>query len=989
MLHDASLFGGFDCRSELEFVPDKGLRSAEEHSLVCHPIKNCHMQSESIKKRIIKSLIDEIVSVDATSLELFGHGLIELIEGKRLVHHGLNANYRPVGYTVDTFSQNGDVIGEYSAEKSYFANAAKEGETPVFKKVAKDIDHALSHSKPQKIYLIASQEEPESFRAQFLKSDHGQKYANLVEILDARELAKLIYEFSVANPNDAAFFGDFFPDFAKNLENYEYYGRIPSRCENHQSDDSVLDAVRKQLEAGVGICVLHGLSGTGKTQAAIDYVRQNVDRVGNYIWIYGEDLKKGDTLSSIKRSRGGTPFNVAGAFNSCPTLLVIDNLEWVVDESTFQELKPGLDLGGMILVTSTLNSPGSRYYVATPPLSFETAVKVLGEDASKLSDLARRYVEACRFLPLILATTRSICKVNGIDKESFYKEVLEEPDLLSSQDGTSIMREILSRLDTHSLEALVKIANSKSGRYDARFLGTFIRQTASINLQRLSILQSATTPGLLKVHDLICDAVRTKPDAQPVADAIEKFVAEGSGEMLPSAIRQIHLCESQLMEVHRARGARPPDWLMYALMQAGGGVRSEIAAELHGLPITENCSVAEVLCIVDAKEDFAYTIKDNAARQAYYKQCAKEYQSVINSGVRDELKIELLHHRGKALRRSGSLVEALSSFQEILTYRPEWHAAHGQIAHLGTQNEADAEMKAAGEASMSWLVDRMLSGYSAVPLRVSLAAIARLRSYSTVVSALSAEPDKVKQISDVIAISALDGLDQFYEAFLAFTSKFGYEHVNIVIALADVMPELLTVPPDSVDPKQWTSACEALSNTAQSAKSAEKVKLASRLAASATIFAQALVDAGGLNAFSVRAVMKAYLIADMPARAFEVCEKFAPETTDHWLLYRKSQALLELGNALSALEVAREALESAKKDARAKERVASYYELLSKCAEAVPDIPVAVAYCQEAIKSGAGDRYMEQLKERLTRLEAVAPSAVEQVQPAQPGTLTG
>jgi len=929
------------------------------------------MQSESIKKRIIKSLIDEIVSIDAASLELFGHGLIELIEGKRLVHHGLNPDHRPVGYTVDTFSQSGDVIGEYSAEKGYFLNAAGGDETPFFKKVANDIDHALSHGNPKKIYLVASQEEPESFRAKFLKSDHGQKYGGLVEILDARELAKFVYEFSVANPSDGAFFGDFFPDFAKNLDNYEYYGRIPSRCENHQSDDSVLNVVRKQLESGSGICVLHGLSGTGKTQAAIDYVRQNVDRIGNYIWIYGEDLKKGASLSSIRRSRGGTPFNVVGAFNSYPTLLVIDNLDWVVDESTFEELKPGLAAGGFVLVTSTLNLPGKSYYVATPPLSFETAVKVLGEDANSLSDLASRYIEACRFSPLILATTRSICKVHGIDKESFYKEVLEKPDLLSSQDGKSIMREILSRLDTPSQDALVKIANSGSGTHDARFLGTFIKQTASITLQRLSILQSATTPGLLKVHDLICDAVRTKEDPQPVSDALEKFVAEGGGEMLPAAIRQIHLCESQLMQTHRARGARSPDWLMYALMQAGGDVRSEIAAFLHELPITDECSLAAVLCIVDAREEFAYTIDQNITRQAYYKQCADEYKSVIESGVRDELKMELLHHRGKALRRSGCVAEALKSFQEILTYRPEWHAAHGQIAHLGTQKEADVQMTAAGEDSINWLVDRILSGSSAVPLRVSLAAIARLRSYPRVLSAVSADPNKVKQVSDVIAISALDGLDQFYEAFLAFTSKFGYEHTDATVALADAMPELLTVPPESIDRKQWTSACEALSNTAQSAKSVEKTKLANRLAASATIFAQALIDTGSLNAFSVRAIMKAFLTADMPDRALDVCERFAPETKDHWLLYRKSQALLELEDAQPALDVAREALELAMQDRKAQERIASYYELLSKCAEAVPDISAAITYCQEAIESGAGDKYTQQLKDRLARLEAV------------------
>lgn len=929
------------------------------------------MQSESIKKRIIKSLIDEIISINATSLELFGHALIELIEGKRMVHHGLNANYSPVGYTVDTFSQSGDVIGEYSTEKGYFVNASGLGETPRFKKIEKDIDHALSHGHPKKIYLMTSQEEPESFRAKLLESYHGQHYADLVEILDARELARCVYEFSVANPSDGAFFADFFPDFAKNLENYEYYGRIPSRCENHHSDDSVLNVVQKQFDSGLGICVLHGVSGTGKTQAAIDYVRQNVDRIGNYIWLYGEDLKKGAVLSSIKRSRGGTPFNVAGAFNSYPTLLVIDNLDWVVDESTFEELKAGLSLGGLVLVTSTLNAPGNRYYVATPQLSFETAVKVLGEETNKLSDLARRYIETCRFSPLILATTRSICKVNGIDKESFYKEVLEKPDLLSSVDGKFIMREVLSRLDPHSLDALVMIANSTSGTNDARFLGIFIKQNALINLQRLSILQSATTPGLLKVHDLICDTVRTTSDAQPVSDAIEQFVAEGTGEMLPSAIRQIHLCECQLMETHRARGPRTPDWLMYALMQAGGEVRSEIASVLHDLPISKKCSLAEILCIVDAKEDFAYRIDDMSVRQNYYRQCAEEYQSVIDLGVNDKLKLELIHHRGKSQRRSGLLAEALNSFQEILSYRPEWHAAHGQIAHLGTQNQADAKMKQAGEASMIWLVDRMLSGSSAVPLRVSLAAIARLRSYPNVLLTLLADPNKVKQISDVIAISALEGLDQFYEAFVAFTSKFGYEHIDTIIALADATPELLTVQPESIDRKQWTSACEALSNTAQSAKSAQNANLASRLSASANIFAKALVDAGNLNAYSLRAVMKAFLAADMPAKAIDVCDSFAPNTKDHWILYRKSQAFLELGDVQPAMDVAREALELAKRDDSVKNRIANYYALLSKCAESLTNIPDAIEYCQEAINSCAGDKYMLELKARLSKLEAM------------------
>jgi tetratricopeptide (TPR) repeat protein len=926
------------------------------------------MQTEAIKKRIVQGLIEEITLIGSAELELVGHALIELIETKRLVHHGLNSEHRPSGYTVDSFTQDGSVVGEYSVEKSYFFDISAKDEPPKYNKIPHDIDHALAHSDPKKIYLISSQEEPESFRKKFYGTDYGAQYSDRLEIYDARELAKLIHQFSVANPAAADFFGGFFPGFQKDLENYEYYGRVPNRCENHQSEGSVLDAVQGHLSSGLGICVLHGLSGTGKTQAAIDYVHKNIERVGNYLWIHGEDLKKGASLSSIKRSRGGVPINVAGAFNSVPTLLVIDNLDWTVDSSTFSELEAGLKAGGIVLVTSTLNSPGSEYYVTIPPLTFDTAVRVLGENVDKLSKTAAEFINACSFSPLILATTRSVCKANGVDKEAFYQEILDRPELLANQDGVSIMRELLKRLDESSREALVKIANTGSGTHDSRFLGIFIGQNASINLQRLSILQSATAPGLLKVHDLICDAVREERSAGPVSEALEKFVGDRFGEMLPSVIRQIYLSEEQLLETHRARGIRNPDWLMYALMQADTDSKREVAAGVEDLQISDECSLAEVLCIVDAKEQYAYSIDDYDERKEYFRQCASDYEKAIAAGVREELRVELLHHRGKALRRTGSLTEALACFKELLTYRPDWHAAHGQISHLGMQTGADSASKAAGEASMAWLIDQMLFDFSTVPLRVSLAAIAHLRSYPSVVDQVAQDERKVSQIADVIAISALEGLDQFYEAFVAFTSKFAYEHERVAVALAESLPELLSVPPDSIDRRQWASACEALSNAARSASMAGKVKLASRLLASMQIFAQAIAASGATNPYTVRVVMKAFIAAELPAEALEICEKAAPGTNDHWILYRKSQALLALGKTQDAEDSGRGALDGALSDAKAREHLPSYYEQLSKCAEAGKDFGAAISFCESAINAGPKGKYLKHLQDRLATL---------------------
>lgn len=438
---------------------------------------------------------------------------------------------------------------------------------------------------------------------------------------------------------------------------------MPGICENHHTEEAILNAVRSHYAKGSNVCVLYGLSGSGKTQAAIDFVHKEAAAFENYVWISGDDWKKDTPLSSIQRSRGGVPFNVAGTFNSARTLLVIDSLERTVDAKAFGELQRGFGRGGVVLVTSQLNAPGNADYVAIPPLSSNSAAKVLGEDPANLSQAAAAFVDACRFSPLILATTRNIAAMGDIAKDDLYREILSDPHALSQGDGNSIMKSLLKRLQPNTLAALVKIADSGSNVHDSRFLAHFLGQNERVNLQRLAILQPATAPGVLKVHDLICEAVRDKPESKLIADAIEEYVRRFSGEMMPTVIREIHLTLEQLLVANTVRGARTPDWLQYALLQAGGA-KQPWAVDLHARAITTESSLSEVLCIIDGKEAHAYGIEDQAVRQEYYKACAAEYQHAIEAGVNEEVRAELLHHRGKTLRRCSMLEEARATFLE-------------------------------------------------------------------------------------------------------------------------------------------------------------------------------------------------------------------------------------------------------------------------------------------------------------------------------------
>lgn len=928
--------------------------------------------SEFIKKRVIKDLIDELSNIDPISLEIIGHKVIETLESKKLVHHGINKDHKPVGYTVDTFSQDFTIVGEYSTEEKYFEDSSGAKNENRFDKIAKDIQHAVAKSGdtlPSKIYLVSRVEEPASFRGKFNKSNLAKEHAARVNFLDARELAKTIFQSSQDNSQAADFYRYYLPDFAQNQDNYEYYGRIPPACTNHQSEPLLLTAIGRHFAAGTDICVLHGLSGSGKTQAAIEYVHAALPEFGNYLWISGEDWQEGIPLTAIKRSRGGVAINVAGVFNSTKTLLIVDDLSRPVTVESFAELSPGFKLGGRVLLTSQLGEPNSLIHLAMPHLSLATGFRILGEDEATASDTTRQFVEACRFCPLILAVTRKVAELDGVDKDDLYCEVLAMPNAAHGDDGGPIMSRILRRLSEINREALIKIANSGCTTYDSHFLTTFIGTHARASLQRLAILNRTATSSTLTVHDLICRAVRVgERDGRELADAVEQYVQRHGGEMVPRVLRQIHLSAEQLLAAHNARGEHRSDWLTYALLQMALNDKAGLIAHLHGAALCADMPIAELLCIVDSKEAYSYSLpKDD--RPAYYQACADEYGQIAEETRDFDIRAEMLHHQGKALRRCGQFEAARECFQRLLTERPRWHATYGQIAHMGTQSGASDEVKSEGEKAIRCLIEDILGDLYAVPLRVSLATLSRLRSYPDVSKELGGNPASVKQLAEAVALSALEGFDQFYEAFLALTSLFGYRHGEICLAVAEVFPDMLAIFPNAVDERQWANTCEALTNVAAVALEQGKQDFARKLHGTASAFAKELGRSSGNKSFVARVVAKTFLAAGNADEALAAVNRISEQSRDHWLLYQQAKAELALDCRDSALMTSERALELASMDAKALSRLSIYHDQVSQCLESLGRIPEAIASAMTAHSLVHDEKYGERLRARLEELE--------------------
>ena len=84
---------------------------------------------------------------------------------------------------------------------------------------------------------------------------------------------------------------------------------------------------------------------------------------------------------------------------------------------------------------------------------------------------------------------------------------------------------------------------------------------------------------------------------------------------------------------------------------------------------------------------------------------AEMYGIIAGATCHPDVRAELLHHRGKALRRGGRLKDARDCFQQLVAERPHWHATYGQIAHIGVQKQASKDDKEAGERAIRHIID--------------------------------------------------------------------------------------------------------------------------------------------------------------------------------------------------------------------------------------------------------------------------------------------
>jgi hypothetical protein len=166
-----------------------------------------------------------------------------------------------------------------------------------------------------------------------------------------------------------------------------------------------------------------------------------------------------------------------------------------------------------------------------------------------------------------------------------------------------------------------------------------------------------------------------------------------------------------------------------------------------------------------------------------------------------------------------------------------------------------------------------------------------------------------------------------------------------------------------VDKRQWVNACEALTNIAVAASREGKEDISHKLHISAQLFAESLRNEYSSESYPMRVAAKAFLAAGKARMAVDTISAVDNFSNNHWLLYLKSKAELELGSNKS-IASAMIALGLARMDSKASSRLAAYCDLLSQCQERFGLIQQAVISLEEAIQLTGNATYVELLQAR-------------------------
>ena len=619
----------------------------------------------------------DAISYIGTDFERFGGLFLDALLEVPMNHQGTNLVGYPVSGVVDTVSDDGRIVAEYSDEESYF-------DRPMGKAKG-DLKKALCRKPSARdIFLLSGKRKRPQIAQEFetdVRTWPDMKDKTL-HLWGAEEIATKLIEELIFSDAMVRRLVPYLPQLQR-IRDEEAVSRLapaPDRCRIARPG---VDAELLRRLSEYPLVTISGIGGLGKSAAAAAYAADHEDDFDLVIWLDAGEVRRPEDLQALPLARGGETRNVTTLLRTRACLLVID------------DAGPGLPTQCL----ADLCGPRSRIIItrrSVQPDSYELPML----DRQEAQSLLDREGATCPLavfeviwstvgghplsLGLIGAAVRQGATWQDIVLDCQAVGELEHGDQRLADRLLGRLRPTLER--ELSIFVWAELPNCAQD-----FLEHVI-QPLGIRKLRSHGLTAADRSGVVRLHDVVFAALSgewcSPSRSAELNTALEAYLQTASREAGLRLWTTARILRPKLEKLV-SEGIRPAAFRYALLLVWDPG---EVQPELVGDPFADADAISgdpqdplAVIAVIEAIEQlFLYDkLEGDEIAKARLKARLPAFDMAAElPRLTDRQAAEVQHHKGKALKRLGDLPAAANLFERVLSGPSPLHEARLQLIDI-------------------------------------------------------------------------------------------------------------------------------------------------------------------------------------------------------------------------------------------------------------------------------------------------------------------
>lgn len=740
-------------------------------------------------------LTQEIEGLDSLHFEKLGYILTDALSGKKLIHKGTDSRGQPRRSTVDSYSDDGTIVGEYSVDKNYFSDLSKP---------CGDINHALrEHPQVKKIYLLAGVRMRPSEGKNMTALCHKMQASFQGDILwyDVEEIAKYILKDLLPKTEIVRRLSKLLPSLKSIYLSFPNTVALPKLPPNYQTAPETIEKAYRILTSR-RVLLLTGISGIGKSALAVKLASKLLEdeQLDTAYFIDSAiQIKSCRDLSAADCELGGQKINLFGTLSTRRSLVILDDLRHDVD-LIVDQLQQDAGDSSYVIVTSQLSSGYASQAGIEFQVPFLESEVLIGDVVNwKLPGKKRCPPEQIHLIaqkakgyPLVLNCIRTSLFYGNLDPEdleNFLEDIAE-----AEVEGE---KKLMFRLLNGHLDVVgrgLKSIRWLESQYISEPLLEKITSKADVaSLRKRSLIQS--TAGVIKIHDVIYQCMQelsmedvTERECVQFQRRFYQFFKRERDTKSADYFKALHLHEEKIAAL--AQGCQEPgeEWYFYLHSL------SSDSANMLPAPMEERLAVwpdgtpsKYVVWAVLEYIDYRLRRMDykDPIRQNYIRVSIDMLRSALpRLESSKDIYQSVVHHIGKLLVMARDQDNAMRCFQHILESAPDRHETRLQIARIYKRtNHADSALP-----EYCSLLDTYLNGGS-ISMSVVLAAyedICSMKMEKAVKKYYLL--DQFLMLQNAVASMAVESFDQPYKVLSKIMKFYTYDYPEKAVQLMHSVP---------------------------------------------------------------------------------------------------------------------------------------------------------------------------------------------------------